>query len=772
MATKEEMYAEAYRRNLLPPDKKSMYEEAVRRGLMQNPELKAKLSGVDLPDINLPQQKSPTRLEKAEHWLSGGETPGQILEQTGRGLANIPFDILQGGASIINAASQGLGGPKLLDDVWRPVDRPSDTYAQTGEVIGDYLLPEAVGSGAAAILGSAAEASNQDGDFALNAANNGISNLVAHGILMGLAKGVAIGKSTIEGKNALKDIADDPSGAVESLKDAVDSKGPVYSFSYKSATEPVETKAASEEEQNTVIEGLKKAAQRPSVKNIQQIMQQVKPRQDVLAAADRLGINKSDLLESHYSGNEAFKEVQQAFASEIGSTMAQRQREVITKIAEKAASIADLAGSMPDKQAMNEKFVDEFKTIRANLMASENHLFNEIGKAIPAQLRVESPSTIKYLKSRAEDLGGAEWLSPTEKRVLAALSKDDKGSLPTFARQDQQRKIVGAMLKNSLFGSAEERDLEQLYDHLKADKAGVASQFGMGEKLKQANALTVQRKAMEGNMRSLLGKEMTGDVMTKAKKAIMGLMDGNNQAYRELKANIPDRDMRQQIFATALGDAFKTGSRTETDFNLPGFVKFYSGLQRNGTIMQLAHELGPHAMSELHDLNTLGQAVLSAKRYHVGTGRLGTFLDKFDKPNGFLEKLAKHGKRTAVGYAALHIPVVGPIIAPTIIAHSAAKDAAKDATSDVVKKLMGSSVWRQAIDGAKLPEAQQEAVAKALDKKISALDAWKAFYRELPTKDKKAISRVGIVAWLSGGGDEEQPRITISRGYNDPPEKK
>ncbi|HGW6103950.1 TPA: hypothetical protein ACNIQM_002092 [Citrobacter werkmanii] len=46
MATKEERYAEAYRRGILPADKKARYEEAVRRGLMKNPELKARLTGL------------------------------------------------------------------------------------------------------------------------------------------------------------------------------------------------------------------------------------------------------------------------------------------------------------------------------------------------------------------------------------------------------------------------------------------------------------------------------------------------------------------------------------------------------------------------------------------------------------------------------------------------------------------------------------------------------------------------------------------------------
>ncbi|EEJ3339970.1 DNA transfer protein, partial [Salmonella enterica subsp. enterica] len=87
------------------------------------------------------QQTEPSLMQRAGDFLTGGQGAGQIAEQAGRGLVNIPFDVLQGGASLINAISQGLGGPKVLDDVYRPVDRPTDPYAQAGEAIGGYLVP-------------------------------------------------------------------------------------------------------------------------------------------------------------------------------------------------------------------------------------------------------------------------------------------------------------------------------------------------------------------------------------------------------------------------------------------------------------------------------------------------------------------------------------------------------------------------------------------------------------------------------------------------------
>jgi len=142
-------------------------------------------------------------------------------EQAARGLVNIPFDVLQGGASLINTISQGLGGPKVLDDVYRPVDRPTDPYAQAGEAIGGYMLPigavtkaalpaqlvrnnpalaQGIGNGASMALGSLAEASNQDGDFAENAAANTAFNLGAQGLLSGVAKAVGRGVTAARGE--------------------------------------------------------------------------------------------------------------------------------------------------------------------------------------------------------------------------------------------------------------------------------------------------------------------------------------------------------------------------------------------------------------------------------------------------------------------------------------------------------------------------------------------------------------------------------------------
>uniref|UniRef100_UPI003A97641F DNA transfer protein n=1 Tax=Escherichia coli TaxID=562 RepID=UPI003A97641F len=161
------------------------------------------------------QKEEPSLMQQAGDWLTGGQSAGQIAEQAGRGLVNIPFDVLQGGASLINAISQGLGGPKVLDDVYRPVERPTDPYAQAGETIGGYLLPIGtaakaagataklagdIGSAGNMIAGSLADAANQKGDFAQNAAKNAGVNLAAQGVLSAAAKGIGRGITAVRGE--------------------------------------------------------------------------------------------------------------------------------------------------------------------------------------------------------------------------------------------------------------------------------------------------------------------------------------------------------------------------------------------------------------------------------------------------------------------------------------------------------------------------------------------------------------------------------------------
>lgn len=193
---------------------------AANVGLPEGFVLDDQQASAELPEGFVLDEQAPVGQQEARTQQQPQQQEQSLLqsaEQAGRGLVNIPFDVLQGGASLINAISQGLGGPRVLDDVYRPVDRPTDQYAQAGETIGGYLIPfgtaaKAVGvaertpgaisnasNAANMAIGSVAEAANQQGDFAENVAKNAAVNLGAQGLLSGAAKAIGRGVTALRG---------------------------------------------------------------------------------------------------------------------------------------------------------------------------------------------------------------------------------------------------------------------------------------------------------------------------------------------------------------------------------------------------------------------------------------------------------------------------------------------------------------------------------------------------------------------------------------------
>lgn len=157
------------------------------------------LSSAQMANLDIPTDEIVAYHDKQNpHESSQRQDP---FTEAGRGLVNIPFDVLQGGANLIDALSQAVGGGRLLGDIYRPIDRPTDPYALAGETVGDYLIPGLSAAGKM-MAGSLADASNQQGDFAQNAATNAGVNLAAQGLLSAAAKGVGKGITALKGEIA------------------------------------------------------------------------------------------------------------------------------------------------------------------------------------------------------------------------------------------------------------------------------------------------------------------------------------------------------------------------------------------------------------------------------------------------------------------------------------------------------------------------------------------------------------------------------------------
>lgn len=758
-------------------------------------------------EINQPWRTSPPPPTMADNL----EQAGKGLLQAGVNVANIP-------GAVVNTALDAAGVPKDAQVMQLQLPqgmRPTDPYAQIGAEIGPYLIPGIGAERTAAALASAAGASrteraatqvanmlseNLAGTLAQSQQGGQIdpSQLLANtGLgIAGSAAGRAIpaaigaGSAYVRGLRGAEEVVPVPSVVnqadvtpqytadyIPAGSTQADSFTPApsqYSVSQPARSsieqqQPVTLPVNDAVPSSTAAE-YAAAAQSGNEGRIRQIVNDVQPDQSVVDAAKRLDLDPDSMLEAYTSGNDAFKAVQMGLASQDESVLGAVRRDSINRISDRAAKIIDDAGAMPDRLAMNDKFVSDFNNTRNALKAEENKLYKPVQDAIAPNTVVQPEKTKDLLNQLADNQGGFEHLSTLEKKVYESLSplKAD-ATPPTYARLNSLRSQVGAELgkAGTPFGSAEERNLSQLYSTLSEDRDAVARAAGFGDQIRAANAVTAQRKMMEERMFSLLGKDLSGDVTARTATALNGLSNGDTKAFTQLIRSVPDKETRAQLIATGMRDMLRKGSRSDLANNINGFVDFYGALKRNGSIRLLTKELPEQTVRQLEDMYTLGRNVKAANQYYLATGKLKAFLDKFEKADGFLDKLATHGKMATIATILGHVPVAGPVLNTAIAAQIGAKAATKKTGAAAVQELMTSATWKNMVSAARSkpsPAAQDKIVASA-EKKIENMPAWKEFYRTLPLADKQVIARVGIIGWLSGETDGRQYRANASQSY-------
>ncbi|MGE4705731.1 lytic transglycosylase domain-containing protein [Yersinia enterocolitica] len=685
------------------------------------------------------------------------------IAQTGANVLNIPIEIANAFKSAGAWAGQAFGG----DGTYTPIPaaqlpesmRPKDEYAKLGAEIGPYLIPGIGAEKTAAALGSVAGsgraerlatkaadmvAENTVGALAQNSSNNDAGSLVGD-LATGLT-GSLVGRGIIKGAGAIAGKV----GGMQGVRDLVSSiRQPANEVSPSVI-------APAEQGMQDVAASVGAAADRNTASRMADAAKEVAPRQEVIDAAKALGIKEDDLLLSHVSGNQAYREFEQALKSVPGSQLAAQENAVLNKVAKQAADLTDAAGALPDKMAMNDKFLTSFQRGISTVQNKSDQLYNQISEAIPKNQPVSADNIIKHLDQKADELGGADFLSTMEKKVYNAVSPVGQDiSPPTYARLDNIRKQIGqAIGKNSgPFRDEETGALKQLYANLTADQEQVVKNAGLGEKWDAAKKLIGVRAQMENSLTGLLGKDLRGDIATKASLAVRGLSKGDAKGFRSLQQDIPSPRIRREVIATSLRDAFSMGSRKENDFHLPGFVDWYQGAKSSGTLPMIERELGRPTAERMSNLFTLSQSIRNAQSSSITTGRLNSFIKQFDAKDGALDKIYRHGKGALATSIIGQIPIIGPTLSYGAVAGMAAKEAGRPARSVAADRLLSSPEFHAVVSQAKgklLPEKGQQIINKKMEERISKSKAWKEFYRTLSKKEKELITRVGIIGWLSG----------------------
>lgn len=778
MSTKEERYAEAYRRGILPTDKKAMYEEAVRRGLMQNPDLKAKLEGIDLPDISLPKESAAETAFK--------ESARAIMT----GAANIADVLPSVGDSFVSAAAWAAGRLGIGDGTYTPASRfknmlPEDAKPQTdegkfiAEVIPYMVAPETkagevpalaerlINAGerimktkvipgaasseakAAGVLNIFQKNANPAGKIAPKVAER-LARTASQSSIGSMAQGDATGENpeALMLENALtgeifhgagkllgagwRAVSGAPTDAARELIETAAEKG-VHPSTLKNFREML-SDVGNAAKSGTPGEDLAYA---------------VKPSEAILQSARDLGIEDM-LLPSHYSTNPAYQAIEQGLKSIPGSSLDAHERRAIEALASKTDELINEFGGTIDKAELSDRFKSRQMEQIRELEEQSNDLFGEVEKQIPRSQLVDTKNIMEHLKEKAKTLGGEEYLSQPERNVLRQMHAE---SLPTYARLNAVRQQVGDALnkKQGPFKDIPTGELKQLYGNLSADQHATAQRFGVGGEYALGNELVFQRKTLEKDLINLLGKDLSSAITDKAGRGVKSLMKGDYKAFDQVLSRVPE-DLKQELVLTALNEAFTQGSRKEKVLNIPGFVDWYQGLIRSPEAMKrITQNIPKESADRLRNIYEVANGIRQAKSKEISTGRIQALIEKFDKDDGALAKLfGAGGKTAAAGVAGGLAGAPGAAVASTAISLLTRP---KDKMSVLADRLLSSQEFRGLTKQIASGQAEAPAQRERLQKLLARSDVFKKWFDALSPKEQQAIARQGFIDWLSDSGD-------------------
>ncbi|EMF03291.1 lytic transglycosylase domain-containing protein [Serratia marcescens] len=655
--------------------------------------------GSDAELAQLAQQSSQPWAQQAP-----APTASQNIEQAARGLANIPFDILQGGANLVNAGSRAVGGGDVLDPVYRPVNRPTDPYAQAGEAIGNYLTP-GVGPVAGAMIGSIANAGNEQGDFASNASKEMLLNVALLGA-----------PAALRGIRAM-------SGA------------------RTGATQAAAANPAAIETANDVSNLARTAAGRDVLAG-----QAANVTDDIARAAETAGVDINALTPGMRSGSRGVAQAEGALASTPGVAQDAHQaafNEISSKFNQNLDDLGAAAGTASEKSSSIKQRImgslDEMKN-------AERAAWDDVRATMPNQ---KMPLSNANAVIQGERSAGVP-LSPEMKQLLGA----NRGGVTFDGMKAWRAKFADAEQKYIRSGEANAaRRAGEVRRAITDDMRNMAEQGGFIDDWTRANDLSKARLTAQENAESIFGRGLANDVLvTNGVKALQSSSaKGLNgpSGFHSIISALPEAE-RVPAISSILQDAITHGVRGgRSDAAGINHIATLLTPQNVNAINRYSKDLGRIADA----YGTLARAAIKPQQYVERTGRTTEVLKALDSglPKIAQTVLDATGNSTA---GAVVGATGGGVIGATVGATAGA--VIKSAVAKISKTRSGRYAIEKAIQEATKAVksgATPQAVAEAERRFMANKVAVKAIRDAVGSDGFERLSRAGIVATISGMND-------------------
>lgn len=471
-------------------------------------------------------------------------------------------------------------------------------------------------------------------------------------------------------------------------------------------------------------------------------------------AADELGIT-TEPLAGFASRNPQFRDVEAALRSVPGSALDPQARAFIGELSQKADDLIQQYGGTLDKAQLGIDFKDQALKSIDDLSGQADDIYGQIAEQLPRAQRFPANETVDFLLTKADELGGVEELPSKLKTMLKQLRPADGN--PTLGKIDQLRREIGQALK----GSGEFKDVESglnkaLYARLTKDQDAIAQASGLDTLTDTAKGLIRQRKQLEDNLVTLLGKDLNKSLNVSVVGAVKGLPKGQIDQFKKVVEAIPE-SQRQSVVLSAMNDIFKGSGVGQTQLSPTQFVKWFETLQRSPAAKDILFKnLPKDSRKALESLYRVSKGVSQSLQQTTPTGRINAL---FNPDTGIIRKMvggvATRGLAFATGS-----PVSAAMTNATVDFLRQSSNPAKRASdlmlSPQFQELIRQSVKEGVIDGNKA-SAKLLAAEKSLQRS-------KQFQRWADTlgKPDRAALEGGILSYLFKEEDRENPDNNIT----------
>ena len=474
------------------------------------------------------------------------------------------------------------------------------------------------------------------------------------------------------------------------------------------------------------------------------IMPEIMADPEVLKAASDLGIN---INPSVYSTSDIYREMELGLKALPRSKLKDVEKESIRKLASKADDLMLEWTGTADKSAISKDFSERMLSTVKSLEDEAKALYSTFDELVPEARRVTSKlDAVTLIRDQIDNLGGIENLDPQVKRIYQALTQEGG---PTQGLINKLRQDIGSALKGQgPFKDASQGQLKRLYGALAEDSLKLPEMLGLADEVVAARTVVKQRKALEESLQGALGKDLSKSLMAELGAGVKQLQQGKIAKFDKVMAAIPEGD-KQKVAISALNDIFSGGATKAQDFSLSGFVGSYKSLMRNkAAANQLLKHIPPEVMSRVDAIYKVSNGLLESNATELAnrSGSARAIISAMDAPNGIINKLFKVGGQMSAGAAAT-APFDAGVTGAGFGLMNALRNSKTKAT-EAATEMLTSPGFQEAMNRYIKGDG---AAANSVLNKLKSTAAWIA---EQPPEVKRAITRQGLIQYLTSEGEE------------------